>query len=92
MAYAKGVFSSKSFQALVAVAVTGGVGVLVLDSGSLAAFKGDNERIPRRKIKLNTAKVERKRVELRFLDFMIPFNLLLPVIIYFDGSKITLLP
>ena len=59
MAYAKGVFSSKSFQALVAVAVTKGVGVLVLGSESLAAFtEGDNERIPKRKIKLNAAKAE----------------------------------
>ena len=76
MAYAKGVFSSKSFQALVAVAVTKGVGVLVLGSESLAAFtEGNNERIPKRKIKLNAAKAERKRVEVRFLDFMILFNL-----------------
>ena len=57
--------------------------------GRAAFTEGDNQRIPKRKIKLNATKAERKRVELRFLDFMIPFNLLLPAIIYFDGSKIT---
>jgi hypothetical protein len=48
----------------------------VLSPGRLAALiEGDNERIPKREIKLNVAKVERTRVELRFLDFMILFNL-----------------
>jgi hypothetical protein len=58
------------------VAVTGVVcGLGVALRGRAAFTEGDNQRIPKRKIKLNATKAARKRVELRFLDFMILFNL-----------------
>jgi hypothetical protein len=72
VAYTTGIFSSKTFKLLVALAVIWVGCVLSVDPVRLTVLaKFNKKRTPTRKIMPNTTKAERKRVELRFLGFMI---------------------